>query len=106
MSLRNEIRGIFQGISLLIVLHFTAITIGSILIAISTTLAGPSSYLASGVFWSFFCISLVQLIYVIPAAVVLYRQERFSAMKGVILGAVLTALLNGGCWLWLYASLR
>ncbi len=46
-------------------------------------------------------ISITQLLYVIPVLIWLERRQKWGLMKGVIIGAVLTALLNGGCWLWL-----
>ncbi len=44
-------------------------------------------------------ISITQLIYVIPVIIWLNRQRQFALKKGVIIGAVITALLNGGCYL-------
>ena len=44
-------------------------------------------------------ISITQLIYVIPLIIWLNRRRQFALKKGVIIGAVLTALLNGGCYL-------
>ncbi|MER3494294.1 MAG: hypothetical protein C4323_19650 [Mastigocladus sp. ERB_26_2] len=45
------------------------------------------------VFW----IGITQAIYIIPVLLRLRRQEKFALMKGVIVGAIFTALLNGGC---------
>lgn len=44
-------------------------------------------------------IGLAQLIYVLPIVLILKRKEEFTMMKGVIIAGVITALLNGGCWL-------
>jgi len=52
-----------------------------------------------------FHIGIAQLIYIIPVAFLIARQREWEKMKGLILGAVITALLNGGCWL-LFASIR
>ncbi len=46
-------------------------------------------------------ISITQLIYVIPVIIWLRRRQQLALNKGVIIGAVLTALLNGGCYLFL-----
>ncbi len=46
-------------------------------------------------------IGIVQLLYVIPLAIHLKRQQKVETMKGVIIGAVITLFLNGGCWLWM-----
>jgi hypothetical protein len=40
-----------------------------------------------------------QLLYVIPLIIWLKRRRKMGMMKGVIIGAVLTALLNGSCYL-------
>jgi hypothetical protein len=49
-------------------------------------------------------ISLFQLIYVISAIFWLRQRQKFAFMKGVIIGAVITALLNGACYLQLLVS--
>ena len=46
-----------------------------------------------------FGIGITQLIYVIPLCLWLRQRERFDTIKGVIIGAVITMLLNGGCFL-------
>lgn len=43
-------------------------------------------------------IGVTQLFYAIPLYLRFKRQRRFSAMKGVVIGVVLTILLNGGCF--------
>jgi hypothetical protein len=43
-------------------------------------------------------LGILQLFYVVPRSLALRRQERWARMKGVIIGAVVVALLNGGCW--------
>lgn len=56
-----------------------------------------------------FGIGLVQLFYAIPLGLKFKRQRRFNAMKGVIIGAVITVLLNGGCFVllvWLISSMH
>ncbi|MEM9092022.1 MAG: hypothetical protein AAGC93_25215 [Cyanobacteria bacterium P01_F01_bin.53] len=55
-----------------------------------------------------FGIGLSQLIYAVPLGLRFRRKRRFSAMKGVIIGAVITALLCGGCFvffLWMLSSM-
>ena len=39
-------------------------------------------------------IGIVQLLYVVPLVILFMRQQQWEWMKGIILGAVLTALLN------------
>jgi len=50
-------------------------------------------------FFAFFGIGITQLLYVIPLALWTRSKGRFDTMKGVIIGAVITVLLNGGCFL-------
>lgn len=51
-------------------------------------------------------IGLVQLLYVVPTAIRRRNQQQYEFVKGMIIASVITALLNGGCWLLLYSSLR
>jgi hypothetical protein len=46
-------------------------------------------------------IGLVQFIYILPICVYLRRRREWDLMKGVIIGACISLLLNGGCWLFL-----
>jgi hypothetical protein len=48
---------------------------------------------------------LTQLIYVIPRGIDLYREKRWPRFKGIVIGAAIAALLNGGCWLLFYRAL-
>jgi hypothetical protein len=48
---------------------------------------------------------LTQLLYVIPRGIYLYRQKNWPRFKGVVIGAVIAALLNGGCWLLIFRML-
>ncbi|MBD0343625.1 MAG: hypothetical protein ICV63_02060 [Coleofasciculus sp. Co-bin14] len=51
-------------------------------------------------------IGLVQLFYVVPIAIRRRNRQQWESMKGVIIGAVITVLLNGGCWLWFLGNFR
>jgi Na+/proline symporter len=98
MSRRNrEILDILLGIVILIGMHIVAIFLGAILAMISGYLQLYNLSLILVI--SLFGIGLAQLIYVIPAIIILNRRRKWGWMKGVIIGAVITALLNGGCWL-------
>ncbi len=103
MSQINERKGIMSGIFLLIGLHIAAVILGIIVLFIHFALVGQDNYLTLLFFGSFFAgLGIVQLIYVIPAIIVLRRRGEFALLKGLIIGAVVTALLNGGCWLLMY----
>jgi hypothetical protein len=109
MSQRNEAIQIGLGILLLLGLHLAAIAIGTLAAMILSYVANglQSGSLLSGIFqnlmaillYAFLGIGLAQAIYVVPVIVVLSRRQKWGLMKGVIVGAVITALLNGGCWL-------
>ena len=100
MSHRNEVMGIVSGIFLLMGLHLAAIILGIIISSIF--IGGIGSYIASFLGLGFFGIGIAQLIYVVPAIIVLRRRREFGVVKGLIIGAIITALLNGGCWLFIY----
>jgi hypothetical protein len=104
MSQINERKGIVSGIFLLIGLHIAAVILGILVLLIHFYIVGQDNYLTLLFFGSFFAgLGIVQLIYVIPAIFILRRRRNFTLVKGVIIGAVVTALLNGGCWLFVYA---
>jgi hypothetical protein len=44
-------------------------------------------------------IGLTQLLYLIPTCIYFSRRGQRALVQGLIIGAVLTALLNGGCFL-------
>jgi hypothetical protein len=49
-------------------------------------------------------IGLVQLLYVVPIAIRRRNQQQYEFVKGMIIASVITALLNGGCWLWFVSN--
>jgi hypothetical protein len=55
--------------------------------------------------FSLMFIGLSQLIYIIPIILILIRNKQYDIMKGVITGAILIALLNGGCFI-LFSNVR
>jgi hypothetical protein len=69
--------------------------------------AFPSQFnnINSGVFWFvavpfFWLLGLTQLIYVIPLVIWLLFRGQMEVMKGVLIGAIITGILNGGgCYL-------
>lgn len=96
----NEDLDIVAGIFLLLVLHIVALTILGFLAFIFGSF---SDYIFFQILInSIFGIGLAQLFYVIPVVIWLNRRQEWGRMKGVIIGAVLTALLNGGCFLWIF----
>jgi hypothetical protein len=100
MSQINEIKGIVSGIFLLMGLHLAAVILGIIIGSIS--IGGIGFYIGSFLNLGFLGIGIAQLIYVVPAIIVLRRRREFAVLKGLIIGAIITALLNGACWLLIY----
>ena len=113
MRQRNETNEIVIGVLLLIGMHFAAFWLLYLLIILisrfNSSVPTPiGTYLTTG--YRFFILlgspGLTQLIYVIPIVFWLKRRQRWGLIKGVIIGAILTALLNGGCFLWLFSMSR
>ncbi len=108
MRNNSDLKGVLLGFFLLIGLNIIA---GYVLFALIFLISAVSESIHSPLLN--FLISdyrylvllavpgLTQLIYVIPLVLWLKKRERWGLMKGVIIGAVITALLNGGCWLFL-----
>ncbi|MGG6268819.1 hypothetical protein ACQ4M3_32535 [Leptolyngbya sp. AN03gr2] len=104
----SEWRRIARGIILLSGLHVGALFVGT---AISAIVAGLLSVLPLNLhpffypvgnllFYGLFFIGISQLLYVIPTIIILNRDRQYALMKGVIIGAIITALLNGVCYIW------
>jgi hypothetical protein len=94
----TEIWQITQGVLLLLLCHILAGALIFGLGLIASPIWGGYGFLAIWIvgavgffFW--------QLLYVIPLSLWLKRRGKVGMMKGVIIGAVITALLNGACFL-------
>lgn len=97
MAQKNEGVKILKGVTLVCKIHTLVFTLGTIA---AWTLGYLGVEVAALVlFWAVLAIGVAQLIYIIPAIVLLIRQRKWGLMKGVIIGAVLTVLLNGAFWL-------
>lgn len=113
MSQRNNNTEIILGIVLLLGMHPVALCLLYLLVylvsIISRAIPTPlGTYLSSDYGWLvlFLVPGLTQLFYVIPVVFWFRRQQQWGLMKGVIIGAVITALLNGGCFLLLSIGSR
>lgn len=72
-----------------------------VLLGLLTILFSSSTRLAPLPFYGFGGLGILQLLYVVPRSLQLRRQQRWARLKGVIAGAVVVALFNGGCWVFL-----
>jgi hypothetical protein len=105
---RNTNSGLVLGVLLLFSMHFLAFTLYFPLLYLATAINNVLPTPIGNFFLTEyrFLIPLLipgisQLVYVIPLALWLRKKRRFELMKGVLIGAVMTALLNGGCFLFL-----
>ncbi len=93
MKSKKEINNILLGVFLLLVMHSAAFVIlkvfASVIIKFNPTLA-------TYIILPFLNLGVSQLFYVIPTIILLKRKKQFSRMTGVIIGAVITLLLNIG----------
>ena len=105
---RQESTEILRGIGLLFLCHLAAVTafllLNFLLAPIYFYL--PSLWVLDILFqiprmiatFSVFAIGLSQAAYAIPLHRRFKRRRRLAAAKGVVIGATLTALLNGSCF--------
>ncbi|MCC5635155.1 hypothetical protein LC593_04665 [Nostoc sp. CHAB 5844] len=97
---RNEILQTFLGILLLLGCHAIAIILIFVLAYVADVYFRNISYASLYVFMiGGFGFLFWQLFYVIPLCIFLQRRQRIAMRNGVIIGAVITALLSGGCFL-------
>ena len=103
MSKLNEWGKIVAGTIFLLIVNAIALTIwliiGSIIYESSLGPTPLGRVLNKILTAAILGISISQLLYAIPLGLWLKSQEKNALLKGAIVGAVITALLNGGCWL-------
>lgn len=104
MSYKNEFVKVIFGIILLLLMH----TLAGLLILLITNILQAMYDGNSGLYVLIFAsgICLWQLLYVIPTCLWLQQKRKHLIMKGVIIGAEITFLLNGGCFLLVILSIR
>jgi hypothetical protein len=97
MSNQNELLETLKGFLLLLLFHLCA----GVIIFLLGWLSSPIGNYTILFVWIIGAIGFFfwQLLYVIPLIIWLKRRRKMGMMKGVIIGAVLTALLNGSCYL-------
>jgi hypothetical protein len=105
---RNDDPGqIAFGMVLVAFLHFVAFWLyfGGLYVAgwLSSIWPNPvlSGFLSNYMWiWPIFAVGVFQVIYVVPVLLWMgYRRRRWGIVKGMVIGAVVTALLNGGCFM-------
>jgi MFS superfamily sulfate permease-like transporter len=92
----RELLEIVKGFFLLLLCHFLAGIIIGVIGAI-VPIVGSIAFLG---------FLFVQLIYVLPLINYLKRKDKLGMIKGVIICAVITALIYGSCYLLLFSISR
>jgi hypothetical protein len=100
MSQDNESGKVIFGVLLVIVIHFLVWSLVFSLVYKIPQGLGTLPYQIMNYFkYGALNIGISQIVYVVPVLIELNRRQQAAVAKGVIIGAILTALLNGGCWL-------
>jgi hypothetical protein len=108
MSHRSEILNILIGIGLLILCHITYLMLAGLLtrlLGLASTILPVASILPDWIRLSVFGLGLVQALYVVPLCLYLDRRQQHAVVMGILIGAVLTLLLNGGCFVLFFSLL-
>lgn len=93
MKAKKKINNVILGIVLLLVMHSAVFVALKVLASIIVRF---NSVLAANIIFPVFYIGFLQIFYVIPAIIWLKRKKQPGRIKGVIIGAVITFLLNVG----------
>jgi len=95
----NSGLNIFIGICAVIVGHVVAIATMVALASVPSIL----NAIGDSLLYAFFGIGFTQLIYVVPLCLWLHQCDRIDTFKGVVIAALITLLLNGGCFIWFFS---
>lgn len=91
MNSPNPSRGsILLGIAIAVGLH---LALTGVSVAGMTAIGAASSFVLGPVL----AIGLVQWVYVVPAAIILYRRGSTQTMKGLLIAAGITVMINLAC---------
>lgn len=94
---QSEVFQIISGFMEVLIINVLLI----ILLIVLTSLIASSGGSANIFIYGVSGLGILQLFYVVPRSLFLRRRQRWAKLKGVIAGAVVVALLNGGCWVFL-----
>lgn len=89
-------REVAQGVALVLVFHCAFLT-GLVKLGDAMVRNMPP-WLANVFVWSLAGFGVTQMIYIGPAIWYYRRKQRPGVVKGLIIAAAVTALLNGMCW--------
>ena len=101
---KNGASGIRKGIGLLLLSHLAAEFL-LIVFAFTHGFLPQLPRLIGGypldewILLAMLFIGVTQIVYALPLCALCFYRRRFETLKGVVVGMVLTALLNGSCYL-------
>lgn len=100
MNQPNPNRDFIGGLLLVPALHiaFTIVWFGISMLLIWIFPFFNRDYNALLLFIPIVVLSLTQVIYLVPAYIYFTRKQRPEVGKGISLGAIITLLINGGCF--------
>ncbi len=100
MSRRSEIPDIMGGMVILLGCHLAYVMLARLTMFLAASALGVNSSQAvlAALGISILAIGLTQALYAVPICLYFNRQRQQAIVKGVLLGAVLTLLLNGSCF--------
>lgn len=104
MNSRNRRLDVFEGMIWLVICHAIAGGLGYAISMLGLQLGSEipmALMLRAGV-----VIGLTQMIYVVPLCLRLRRRRQLDKLKGVVIGAVITILLNGSCFLFVLSLIN
>lgn len=110
MATGKEIKEFLSGIALTFLFHLLVLTIGGTIFGLIGVLSSigagryMSEMLGMAALYFIFGIGISQLLYIIPLTIWLRKKGRTLLANGVIVGAIITALLNGGCYVMIFSG--
>jgi hypothetical protein len=89
----DQSNDVFAGIGLTFGLHLAVL----VLLSLGAMLSGsPEGLVIAGLLFATLGVS--QLVYIWPAVLVARRRGHPAVAKGLIIGAAITLILSGACW--------
>lgn len=100
----NDLSGLFNGVLLILMIN---LGVFSLLLLIQHLLLGSSlEFVFNPVLrLMFIAFSVFQWFYVVPIRDLYVRRHQPRLGQGILVGAMVTVLLNGSCWVWAITNL-
>ena len=98
---QGEAFQLISGFVEVLLVNCALITALIILLSLLSSISPSIPGLANFPMYGLGGLGVLQLLYVVPRSLYLRRRQRWARLKGVIAAAVIVALLNGGCWIFM-----